>query len=280
MTGYETPVSYSTFAMLLLYFVPRDSLPNPLHGNLILDAKVIDFLPADTHYQQLSAMIHPDRGITFAKYQPLADASWELWKQTLLDPKTKDAPVPPNPYVDPASSAKYVAKGDVYERLSTIFYDYLTIWCFVNEKLSPAKLSPAGLRKSLASTVESRKKLVNSSLDDRETGMKDLEHGIEEIIAQGKLFSSTLPKKRRKAGPQDAADEVAESIEEDEIDDEDEIEEEDNMTAEVRKGKKRAWSEGVIDPALLTIPTGRHGSPCPRAYDLFMHVSPVLSGIW
>ncbi len=244
MRNYQTPISYGTFAMLLLYFTPQESLPNPLTVANNPTAKAVDFLPTDTHYRQLSKLIHPDRQAPRAEYQSLANASWELWKQNLLDPKAKNALVPPNPFLQAQESAEYCAQGDVFRRLTDMFYAYLALWCHVSQTLNPSKLTPNTLYRSLRSTEESRR-LLHASLDDGETGMRDLENGIEEVIAQGKRFAALpLPRQKRNAesgrGPQEETEE-------------DESEEEEEDTSEVSNGRKRLRTETPIDPALRTL---------------------------
>lgn len=255
MTGLETPITYSTFTMLLLYFIPQESLPCPLPAsNNPIEHKILDFLPTDTHYRQLCKLIHPDRQSGYEKYQALANSSWELWKQPLIDPTAKNALAPPSPTHDPVGYATYCAQGEVYQHLAAMLQDYIVTWCTVGSILNPTKLSPAILKQSLASTAASRA-LLNASLEDTESGMQDLENGIEEVIAQGKLFSTSLSSQRRNIRRQNCEEDSEGSRSEDE---EIEVDEEDvdMETEEPHSGSERlVASKSSIDPALRRMTT-------------------------
>jgi hypothetical protein len=268
MNGLDDPISYASYTMLLLYFIPQNLLPNPLKANEKPEKPLLDFFPTDTHYRQLCKLIHPDRQSEYTNYSALANAGWELWKETLDDPQAKDALAPPSPQSDPTGFENYCAQGDVFIRLAAMMRDYVWTWCFVGSLLTPTKLTPAALKQSLVSTAASWE-LLNASLDDTESGMENLENGIEDIIAQGKLFSSALSGQRRNGGRrknQDGDSEVSRSDEEDEDEDEDEepeIEEQEEQEVETmgeietateegnhRAGAKRTRFEESLHPSL------------------------------
>jgi len=263
MYALESPVTYATYAMLLLYFIPQESLPNPLAAHDDPTKPLLDFLPTDTHYRQLCKLIHPDRQSAYAKYSALANAAWELWRETLNDPQIKDAPAPPNATYNATGFEQYCAQGDVFRRFASIHRDYSAAWCSIGNLLTPTKLTPAALQQSLLSTTASRE-LLNASLDDTETGMENLESGIEEIIAQGKLFSSSLSGHRRNGRRKDldGDSEESPSEEDEEEDEEPEVEQLDEeveamlasrMLVEAWDrdvGRKRSRFEDSLDPAL------------------------------
>jgi hypothetical protein len=254
MRDVKTPVSYGTFTMLLVYFMPPESLPTPFPSQI--NAKVIDFLPTDTHYRQLSKYLHPDRHPEFAEYSSLGNAGWQLCKKVLADPKLKDMLVPPNASCFPVQSAEYCGQGDIFTEVSRLYNAYLNCWCTASQALTTPKLTPYTLYRSLLATVESRK-LLNASLDDEETGLRDLDNGIEDVIAEGKKFAA-LPRSRRKRNAQrerELDDEVEEEEVEEEEEDEDEDEDEDRVSSGRRS--KRLRSE-MIDPVLRA--TSRNSS--------------------
>jgi hypothetical protein len=248
--NFKTPISYGTFTMLLLYFTPQELLPNPLATHHNPAAKALDFLPTESHYRQLSKLIHPDRYAQFAEYSSLANASWELCKKVLADPKLKDALVPPSPNLFPAPNAEYCRQGDVFKQLSDLFYAYYSCWCEVSNSLNPSMLTPCTLYRSLLATAESRN-LLNASLDDEDTGMRDLEDGIEDVIAQGKEFAS-LPRsgRKRNAEPEQELDDELEKEEE-----EDEEEDGSSRDALLSGGNNKQLGTERIDPSLRWLPT-------------------------
>jgi hypothetical protein len=236
MRPYKTPVSYYTVAMLFVYFMPPDSLPSPLIG-LNTTGRAIDCIPSDSHYRQLCKLIHPDRHPEFAEYSALANASWQLWKKVLADPGVNDMRTPPNANTMPEQSAEYCRQSDMHAEMSTVVMAYFNCWCHVSNSLAPPKLTPVALHRSLLATAESRE-LLNASLDDEDTGMRDLEDGIEDVIAQGKKFAA-LPQSRRKRVPEREL--------EDEIDEDEEEEDED----EVLSGRQHKRLRTVmLDPSL------------------------------
>ena len=245
---YKTPISYRSFTALLTYFLPSESLPNPFSAIGDPTGKAIDYMPSDTHHRQLSKFIHPDRNPQFAEYSALANAGWQLCKKVLADPRVKDMPPPPNRNNDPVGNERYCSQSDIHRDLALLFMAYIDAYLFVGKALTPSKLTPFSLCQSLLANVESRK-LLNESLDDGDTGMRDLEDGIEDIIAQGKKFAA-LPQSRRKRNPRcdDELDEMEEDRDEDDDEDEDETE------ASSENPKKRPRNEMLnptIDPTLL-----------------------------
>lgn len=252
MRDFKTPVSYGTFTMLLVYSMPPESLPTPFPSQV--HAKVLDFLPTDTHYRQLSKYLHSDRHLEFAEYSSLANAGWQLCKKILADPKVKDMLVPPNASCFPFESAEYCGQGDIFTEVSHFYNAYLNCWCAASQSLTTPKLTPFTLYRSLLATVESRK-LLNASLDDEDTGMRDLEDGIEDVIAEGKKFAA-LPQSRRKRNTQPER-ELDDEVEEEEVEEEDEDEDEDRESSGRRSKRLRIET---IDPVLRPAETSRNAS--------------------
>jgi len=100
-------------------------------------------------------------------------------------------PPPPNCNNDPVASDRYCSQSDIHRDLSALFMAYIDAYLFVDKTLKPSMLTPFSLCQSLFANVEIRK-LLNSSLDDEDTGMGDLEDDIEDIIAHGKKFAALI----------------------------------------------------------------------------------------
>jgi hypothetical protein len=214
----DTPI-LSTFPRFVVYFFPFHSLPDPSDPNNF----VLQALPSSTHYHQLSLLLHPDKNSILGKYQGLLNDAFKLWDPILKNPAFQQEPIPPQ---DDEELEQYQAKGEEYKLLSQMFYEYSAAYNAATLLFMPTSGSLQGLYSTLTDAEEAGK-LVHASLDDEDTGMWDLERGIDEAIEAAKVAeefnkSKGRPRRESKGALEDEEDEEEEEEEEDEEEDEEE----------------------------------------------------------
>jgi hypothetical protein len=191
--GPDSRPTYATFPRLLVYFLSQIALPNITQSQAGI-TPVFDVIPNSSHYHKLSLILHPDKNSPYSEYQSLLNASFDLWSPHLDNELLKAATAPP---LDEQGAEDYAGEGSEFEAVSEMYFSYLAAF---NEGLSfmnPTSLSPNGLYETLLD-AEAAGKLVQASFNDEETGMQNLENGIDEAIEEAKRAAGLIRSRRRK----------------------------------------------------------------------------------
>ena len=108
-----------------------------------------------------------------------------------------DACIPP--YDDDGNQA-YAAQSESHAMLSAMYFSYMYAYNRASSFMNPTSLLIYGLHRTLIDAEEAAR-IVHASLDDEESGMRDLENGIDEAIVQAqaatKLANTGRRRKRR-----------------------------------------------------------------------------------
>jgi hypothetical protein len=201
----DDPPDLATFPRLVAFFLPFQTLPETSQSDY-LTKKVGEVIPNASHYREVSLRIHPDKSSTFSQYQALLNDAFALWDQILKIPGLKDLPAPPQ---DTNLNAEYCEKGDIYRSASDIYLQYV----FAHTKAyllmtSPTSGSLQGVYETLVEAEEAGK-LVHASLDDEDTGMQDLENGIDEAVEKAKEAAQLQSRRQKRRSPEDNEDDPA-----------------------------------------------------------------------
>jgi len=104
-----------------------------------------------------------------------------------------DACIPP--YDDDGNQA-YAAQSESHAMLSAMYFSYMYAYNRASSFMNPTSLLIYGLHRTLIDAEEAAR-IVHASLDDEESGIRDLENGIDEAIVQAQAAAKLANTGRR-----------------------------------------------------------------------------------
>lgn len=201
-----------TFPRFAVFFLPQSSLPDITLSHPGI-SNVVEFLPSTTHWRELNLKLHPAKNPSFGKLYTVLNEAWAIWQPYIDDPTLKDACVPP---YDEDGNKEYVAQSKSHAMLSAMYFSYMYACNRASSLMNPTSFSTYRLYQTLIDAEEAAR-IVHASLDDEENGMKDLEDGIDEAIAQAQAAAELAHSRQRSKRKIDEIDEgsVEGSVDED-----------------------------------------------------------------
>jgi hypothetical protein len=131
-----TEITLATFPRLVAFYLDITLIPTPNLGTPHV-TPFLDNIPGESHFRQMSLILHPDKGMSERRQQAL-NAGFDLWRPVLRDKALAQTTLPD---LDEESLSQFSQQGRNYQIAVEMLVEYSLALNEIAELLRPEKLT-------------------------------------------------------------------------------------------------------------------------------------------
>jgi hypothetical protein len=168
----SNPPTLDTYPRFVVWFLNPSQFPK-IHDAILGVTLMFDVIPRDSHYRQVSALLHPDKNTDedLQGLQTLLNAAFDLWRPVLESAELSTAITHAH---DEASTNAFCQQGPMYKQLSQMYFCYMVAISDAAKFMNPQAISADQLSKTIFA-VQEQNRIVKASArnGDEEIQLKE-----------------------------------------------------------------------------------------------------------